>query len=145
MKKDIIIAISAFTAIGVGAILLRNYLKKNGKKANPSKGGRGSASGSRGGSTDDDRDATSVSMSEIKSDAEKIYSALNLWTTDNDEKIIVDRISKYSKSDFVKLEKLFNQEYEFKVGNAIKNYPLREWLEEDLSDENYSKISTIIS
>ena len=143
MNKKIIIAVSALVTIGAGTLLVRNFIK-NDKNSDSSKTRGGSSGGSRGGSTSDGNNATSIGMAEIKGDAQKIYSALNLWTTDNDEKIIVERISKYSPSAFKKLEKWFNQEFEFKVGNSIKNDPLKEWLEEDLSDENYEKIRSIV-
>jgi len=146
MKKTIIISVSALVFIGAGTLLVRHYLKKkkNDKDTDSSKTDGSSTDGSRGGDSDSGIDTSTMSISKIKGDAEKIYSALNLWTTDKDEMIIVEIIGNYSPSSFKKLEKLFNQDYQYKIGDRIKNDRLKDWLEEDLSEENFDKIRSIL-
>lgn len=136
MKKKVIIIVSSIVALGAGALLVRPYIRKR-KKGDP-------ISSSTSSNTNTGVVGPIVDSNKIKSDAQKIYSALNLWTTSNDEKVVVEIIKTYIPSTYKQLEKHFNQEYKFKVGNSIENDPLRDWLEEDLSEENFNQIKGIV-
>ena len=153
MKTKNILIVSSIVVGGVGVFLLIKKLRKPKlsdeeerlleQMANSNKGGSSSTSSGGGGSSN----TPSLSYS-VESD--KIYKALENWTTDNDEKIIVDTILNFNSSTFKNLEKYFNSKYSSRSGSiggfslGHKNPTLKEWLEDDLSDENYAKIKNIV-
>ena len=164
-KTKNILIVSSIVVGGVGVFLLIKKLRKPKlsdeeerlleQMANSNKGGSSSTSSGGGGSSN----TPSLSYS-VESD--KIYKALENWTTDNDEKIIVDTILNFNSSTlkkyyikkvrlhFKNLEKYFNTKYSSRSGSiggfslGYKNPTLKEWLEDDLSDENYAKIKNIV-
>lgn len=146
MKKKIIVISTIVVGLSSAALLVRYFInkKKKNENSNSGKTGSGSSNGSRGGSTNNGGNASNIGSAKVKTDAQKIYKALNLWTTDADEKEIVSIIKEYNPSSFKQLEKHFNKEYKFKVGNSIENDPLKVWLKEDLSDSNFDEIKSIL-
>lgn len=146
--KNIII-VSSVVVVGVTAyFVINNFIKKpkltdeekelleemeaqNGSGANSNNGNSGSNSSSS-------NNTNNTTDSLLSADAKIILYGLSGWTTDNDEKLIVNVIKKYNKETFKKLESFFNKKYKY------KQTPLQEWLEEDLSDENFNQIKKII-
>ena len=146
MEKStkVVIIVSSIVAVSSALLLILKPFKKKNENSNSGKTGSGSSSGSSSGSTNNGGNASNTGSAKIKTDAQKIYKALNLWTTDADEKQIVSIIKQYNPSSYKQLEKHFNKEYKFKVGNSIENDPLKVWLKEDLSDSNFDEIKSIL-
>lgn len=152
-KTKNILIVSSIVVGGVGVFLLFKKLRKPKlsdeeqrlleQMANSNKGG--SSSTSSGGSSSANNPNLSISL-----ESDKIYKALENWTTDNDEKIIVSSIQKFNANSFKNLAKYFNTKYSSRSASlggfslGFKNPTLKEWLEDDLSEENYAKIKNII-
>ena len=152
-KTKNIIIISSIVAIGVGGYFLVNYLLKpkltdeekklieEMSKANKSDGGTFS-SGSDS-STDTSSDFDSKTIDTIPSDAKIILNGLSGWTTDNDEALILSTVLKYNSKSYKDLEAYFNDKY--KRVPRYRMLQMTEWIEDDLSDDNYNKIKNILN
>ena len=146
--KNVII-VSSVIAVGVTAyIVINNFIKKP-KLSNEEKelleemeakngSGNNSNNGNSGSDSSSSNNTNNTTDSVLSANAQIILNGLSGWTTDNDEKLIVNVIKKYNKETFKKLESFFNKKYKY------KQTPLQEWLEEDLSDENFNQIKKTI-
>jgi hypothetical protein len=82
-------------------------------------------------------------MLSLPSDAKIILNGLSGWTTDNDEALIVSTVLKYNSKNYKELENYFNNTY--KRVPRYRMLKMTEWIEDDLSDDNYNKIKNIVS
>ena len=154
-KTKNIIIISSIVAVGVGGYFLINYLLKPklsdeekqkqliDEMSNADKGTDNSSNSSSGSSTNTSTDSSSTSVLSIPTDAKTILDGLSGWTTNNDEKIIVLTVKKYNSKSYKELENYFNDKY--KRVARIGMLKMTEWIEDDLSDENYNQIKDIVS
>tara|TARA_Y100000592_G_scaffold101114_1_gene185624 strand:+ start:14963 stop:15430 length:468 start_codon:yes stop_codon:yes gene_type:complete len=152
-KTKNIIIISSIVAVGVGGYFLINYLLKpkltdEEKKlieemGNANKGTDNSSSSSSDSSTDTSSDSSNTNMLSLPSDAKIILNGLSGWTTDNDEALIVSTVLKYNSKNYKELENYFNNTY--KRVPRYRMLKMTEWIEDDLSDDNYNKIKNIMS
>lgn len=153
-KTKNIIIISSIVAVGVGGYFLINYLLKPklsdeekqkqliDEMSNADKGTDNSSNSSSGSSTNTSTDSSSTSVLSIPTDAKTILDGLSGWTTNNDEKIIVLTVKKYNSKSYKELENYFNDKY--KRVARIGMLKMTEWIEDDLSDENYNQIKNIV-
>lgn len=153
-KAKNIIIISSIVTVGVGGYFLIDYLLKPklsdeekqkqliDEMSNADKGTNNSSNSSSGSSTDTSTDSSSTSVLSIPTDAKTILDGLSGWTTNNDEKIIVMTVKKYNSKTYKSLEKYFNDKY--KRVARIGMLKMTEWIEDDLSDENYNQIKNIV-
>ena len=111
--------------------------------ANANKGSGSSSNSSSSSSTDSSNDSSNKVVTSIPSDAKIILNGLSGWTTDNDESLIVSTVLKYNSKSYKDLEAYFNDKY--KRVARYRMLKMTEWIEDDLSDDNYNKIKNIVS
>lgn len=157
MEKRIknIVIVSSVVAVGVTAyFVINNFIKKPNltneekellEKMEAQNRSGGNANNSNSGSNSSSSNNTNnPSDTLLSSDAKIILYGLNGWTTDNDEKLIVTVIKRYNKETFKKLESYFNTQNKYKGNTSMLGTPLKEWLEDDLSNDNFNQIKKII-
>ena len=155
-KTKNILIITSVVAVGIGGYfggkfllnkLLKPKLNEDEKQLieqmeSANKGGVGNNSGSSNSNTSSSSNNSNKGVNQIPNDAQIILDGLRGWTTDNDEKIIVSTVQKYNPTSYKQLENHFNTK--FARIPRVRMLKMSEWIEDDLSDDNFEKIKNIV-